>query len=48
MKPHTEMREGPEALRRFEDTMKSLFTSRKDEVLPKRKAEKQAKKAKKQ
>lgn len=27
MKPHTEMVEGPEALGRFEDTMKALFST---------------------
>jgi hypothetical protein len=36
MKPHPEMVEGPEALRRFEDTMKAIFTSRKRDVLPER------------
>jgi len=29
MKPNTEMREGPEALQRFENTMKALFSKSK-------------------
>jgi hypothetical protein len=33
MKPHTEMIEGPEALTRFENTMKALFSKRKDDVV---------------
>jgi hypothetical protein len=50
MKPTTEMIEGPQALRRFEDTMKSLFTTRKSDVLeerPKQQAHKPPKKARK-
>jgi hypothetical protein len=39
MKPNTEMVEGPEALARFESTMKAIFSKRKADVLPeKRKA----------
>jgi len=34
MKPNTEMREGPEALQRFENTMRSLFSKRKADVVP--------------
>jgi hypothetical protein len=33
MKPHAEMNEGPEALKRFEDTMKAIFSKRKAGVL---------------
>jgi hypothetical protein len=35
MKPHAEMNEGPEALKRFEDTMKAIFSKRKKGILPK-------------
>lgn len=34
MKPPAEMHEGPEALTRFENTMRSLFSQRKSDVLP--------------
>ena len=34
MKPHAEMNEGPEALARFENTMKAIFSKRKADVLP--------------
>jgi hypothetical protein len=34
MKPDAEMHEGPEALTRFEKTMKALFSKRKADVLP--------------
>jgi hypothetical protein len=34
MKPHAEMSEGPEALARFENTMKAIFSKRKADVLP--------------
>ena len=34
MKPHAEMNEGPEALTRFEDTMKKLFASKKINAPP--------------
>ena len=34
MKPHAEMNEGPEALKRFEDTMKAIFSKRKTDILP--------------
>jgi len=33
MKPPAEMNEGPEALARFENTMKALFSKRKETVL---------------
>lgn len=36
MKPPAEMHEGPEALQRFEDTMKALFSKRKGDVMPDR------------
>lgn len=36
MKDGTEMREGPEALQRFENTMKALFSKRKADVMPDR------------
>ena len=34
MKPPAEMHEGPEALERFENTMKALFSKKKSEALP--------------
>ncbi len=34
MKPHTEMNDGPEALTRFEDTMKRLFATKKGAMPP--------------
>ncbi len=34
MKPNTEMREGPEALQRFENAMKAIFSKRKADVMP--------------
>jgi len=40
MKPHPEMIEGPEALTRFENTMKALFASRKCDLPAKNKAHK--------
>jgi hypothetical protein len=36
MKPHAEMNEGPQALARFENTMKALFSKRKVNVPPKK------------
>lgn len=40
MKPHAEMNEGPEALARFENTMKALFSKRKSDVLPEKRTKK--------
>lgn len=37
MKTAAEMNEGPEALQRFENTMKALFSKKKAEVLPEKK-----------
>jgi hypothetical protein len=34
MKPHTEMIEGPEALQRFEGSMKALFSAKKKDLPP--------------
>lgn len=34
MKPHAEMNEGPEALKRFEETMKAVFSKPKADVRP--------------
>jgi hypothetical protein len=44
MKPPAEMHEGPEALTRFENTMRSLFSKRKSDVLPEKTKPKSAKK----
>lgn len=46
MKPHTEMIEGPQALQRFEDTMKALFSKRKSDVLREKPKAQKPKKAK--
>ncbi len=34
MKPPAEMQEGPEALARFEDTMRAIFSKRKPDAAP--------------
>ncbi len=34
MKPRPEMNEGPEALKRFEDGMKALFSAKKNDLPP--------------